>query len=131
MTERTDHDAAQERIDRLIARALREPSDDALPPGFAAMVAARAEAEAQATVDWKEQLLQGALFSFLTLTALVGFGPDFIALYGRNAAGTTAGLSAAIQWSIAITVCLAVTLFVDMWTRGRHAARHRVAPGSG
>jgi hypothetical protein len=131
MTERTNRDGDhQERIDRLIALALREPAGDALPPAFAAMVAARTDAATQAAVEWKERVIQGAFFACLALTALVGFGPDVVALLGRSDVGTPGGPSAAIQWSLAIGVCLAVTLLVDMWTRGRQAARYGVAPWS-
>jgi hypothetical protein len=131
MTERTDRDRDhQERIDRLIALALREPADDALPPAFAVMVAARAEAATQATVDRKDWVIQGTLFACLTLTALVGFGSDFAALLERIAAGTADGAPAALDWSAAIGVCLVLTLLVDIWTRGRHAARYGVAPWS-
>ena len=127
MTERTNRDGdQQERIDRLIALALREPVDDALPPAFAAMVAARTEAATQAAVEWKERLIQGAFFACLALTALAGFGNDVVALLGRSEPGTPGGPSVAIQWSLAIGVCLAVTLLVDMWTRGRHSARYGV-----
>jgi len=128
MTERTHRDADQE-WNHLITRALREPVDDALPPGFAATVAARADAAAQ-TLDRGERLIQGALFACLALVALVGFGPDLVALLRHIVIGTTGGPSAAIQWSGAIGVCLVLTLLVDMWTRRRHAARHRVAPRS-
>jgi hypothetical protein len=131
MTERTNRDGDnEERIDRLIALALREPADDALPPAFAAMVAARTEAAAQAAVEWKERLIQGAFVACLALTALAGFGPDIVALLGRSDVGTRGGPSAAVQWSLAIGACLAVTLLVEMWTRGRHAPRHGVEPWS-
>jgi hypothetical protein len=127
MTERTNRDGDnEERIDRLIALALREPADDALPPAFAAMVAARTEAAAQVAVEWKERLIQGAFFACLALTALAGFGPDVVALLGRSDVGTPGGPSAAVQWSLAIGACLAVTLLVEMWTRGRHSARYGV-----
>jgi hypothetical protein len=129
MTERTHRDADQE-WNHLITRALREPLDDALPPGFAATVAECADAATQATLERGERLIQGALFACLALVALVGFGPDLVALLRRIAVGTTGGLSATIQWSGAIGVCLVLTLLIEIWTRMRHAARPRVAPRS-
>jgi hypothetical protein len=127
MTERTHRDADQ-MLNHLITRALREPEDDALPPGFAATVAARADAATQTTLDRGERLIQGALFACLAVVALVGFGPDLVALLRHIAIRTTGGLSAIIQWSGAIGVCLVLTLLVEIWTQTRHAARHRVAP---
>ena len=127
MTERTHRDADQE-WNHLITRALREPVDDALPPGFAATVAARADAATQTTLDRGEQLIQGALVACLALVALIGFGADLVALLRHIARGTTGGLSATVQWSGAIGVCLVLTLLVEIWTRTRHAARHRAAP---
>ena len=129
MTEPTDRDAEQKWND-LITRALAPPVDRALPSGFAAMVAARAEAATQATIDRRERVIQAALFACLALTALAGFGPDLLALLDHITAGTTDGRSAVMQWSAAIAVCLAVTLVVDLWMRERHAARHGVAPRS-
>lgn len=154
MTDRSNRDAGQEWIDqeqavrderlgmkpagtgarvvqyRLIDRVLREPMNEAVPPGFAAMVAARVEAATAAAVDRNERVIQGTLVACFALTALVGFGPDLVALLGHVAMGTTGGRSGAIQWSVAISVCLTLTLLVDIWTRGRYPARHRVAPRS-
>jgi hypothetical protein len=141
MTERGNRDAGQEWIDqeqavraersgtttadtgarvaqyRLIDRVLREPINEALLQGFAAMVAARAEAATQATVDRTERVIQGALVACLALTTLMGFGPDLVAVLGHVARGAAGERSAAIQWSVAISVCLTLTLLVDIWPR--------------
>ena len=69
MTEPTERDADQKWND-LITRALAPPVDRALPSGFAAMIAARAEAATQATIDRRERVIQAALFACLALTAL-------------------------------------------------------------
>jgi hypothetical protein len=129
MTEQTRRDADQE-WNHLITRALREPVDDALPPGFAATVAARADAATQTTLHRDERWIQGALVACLALVALAGFGPDLVAQLGHIAVRTAGGPPAALQWSGAIGVCLVLTLLVEIWTRTRHAARDRVGPRS-
>ena len=130
MTERTNRDADQ-KWDDLITRALQEPGDEGLPPGFAAMVATRAEAAAEAPSDRPERWMQGAFVAGLALATLALFGSDLAALLQAIVAGGDSGPSAAIGWSGAIAVCLALTLVVEIWATNRLFRQQRALRQSG
>jgi hypothetical protein len=99
---------------RLITRILREPMEDTLPAHFATMVAARADAATQATADRRDRWFHGALFASLALAALGGVSLDLAAALRAIVMHTNSRPSAGIRWAVAIAVCLAVTLVIEI-----------------
>ena len=104
---------------RLIARVLREPVQDGLPPDFAAMVAARAETSAHEAADRRDLWLERAAFAGLAATATVMFGGDLLSMLRQLIVDVGADGAAARQWSMAIGVCLTLTLSIDVWRATR------------
>ena len=100
---------------RLIARVLREPVEEALPPGFAAMVSARSEAASRVADDKRELWTQWALFALFVVGALAGFAGDLVALVRSIVVSAGAdGPAEPVRWAAAIGACLALTLLVEI-----------------
>ncbi|HTL14562.1 MAG TPA: hypothetical protein VL251_05640 [Thermomonas sp.] len=113
-------DPGADPLDLRVARALRRPPAVALPPGFAAQVAARARAQA-AGPDVEARLLRALVAAFALSAAVV------VAWFGR---GWVAGLvqvlpggREALGWCALAALCL-----LGNWALG--ALRRRVAPGA-
>jgi hypothetical protein len=101
---------------RLIARALRQPLPHALPEDFAVQVAARALGRAvHAPPDLRiEQRLVRALVAVLALSAAVAvawYGPQWLQ------AITVLLPGAALNWTLALTACVAVSWSFDLLHR--------------
>ena len=98
---------------RLIARVLREPSSDALPPDFAADVAAQVERAVELEDDrlekWLQRVLLSVLFAAGAMVALV-MGSRSMAMLSASTWGKT-GSSA--DWIVVAALCLLVFCIVD------------------
>jgi hypothetical protein len=101
---------------RLVARALRQPLPHALPDDFAARVAARARLQAaHAPPDLRiEQRLVRGLVAVLALSAAVA-----VAWYGQQWLQAIMVLlpGAALNWTLALTACVAVSWSFDLLHR--------------
>lgn len=106
---------------RDIAKALRQPPQSGLPPDFAASVArlahqlpASAE-HARSKLARSELALVRALVAIFALSALVALGVygDRLLAMLQAAAG-----AAGLQWSLALTACVALSWSLD-WLRRR------------
>ena len=97
---------------RIVARALREPPAESLPPDFARQVARMAEARAEAGVQIEPLVLRA-------LGAVLGVsGVAALAYYGREAvAGVDPQM---LQWALAIGACAAMTWSLDWARRWMH-----------
>lgn len=93
---------------RAIARALREPPAESLPPDFARQVARAAESRAGRGVQLESMMLR-------TLGAALGVsGVAVLAFYGRE---SVAGVNPqTLQWVLAFAACGALTWSLD-WAR--------------
>jgi hypothetical protein len=82
---------------RLIARALRRPPADSLPPDFAVRTAVRIESLARASDERLEIWLQRVLLSLLLLAGLV----------------TLFFFNAAAHWIVAAALCVALSAVTE------------------
>lgn len=113
---------------RAVADALRAPPAPALPPDFAARVAALAAARSAPTDTLLDRLpverwLLPALLAVMAVAALV-VAAAYGAAWWRSAAGTFG--SAAPMWGVAIAACAALSLGIDRLAAaaaGPHGAR--------
>lgn len=93
---------------RVVARALREPPAESLPPDFARQVARKAEARAARGTQLEPMMLR-------VLGAVLGVsGVAFLTYYGSEA---VAGVDPQIlQWTLALGACAAMTWSLE-WAR--------------
>ncbi len=97
---------------RVVARALREPPAEMLPPDFARQVARMAESPVGAGVQ-VEPLMLRALGAMLGVSGVAA-----LAYYGREAvAGVDPQM---LQWTLAIGACAAMTWSLDWARRWMH-----------
>jgi hypothetical protein len=102
---------------RLVARALRAPSLDALPRDFAAQTAARAERVANERVEvWLERGLVALLL--LAGIAAIFFYRDepFVSFSFSFPERAEPGIQAVLSWSLAIAACVGLS---SMFARAR------------
>lgn len=107
---------------RLVARALRAPIAEALPPGFAAQVARRALARSRREGRFEQVLTQAllALLAFAGVATAMAYGGD----WWRASASllpSTPRLGLALQWGLAIAGCLGLSWSAELLRR-RHPA---------
>ncbi|MDO1527580.1 hypothetical protein QMK61_01940 [Fulvimonas sp. R45] len=112
-------DVRQQRY-RLLARALRQPPDAALPADFAARVAARLEtaATAPAPVGRRpESVLLTALvgaFAVAAAVVLVRYGPAWLPAFRTL---SPAGDPQALRWLLALAGCLGLSWLLGQGPR--------------
>jgi hypothetical protein len=115
---------------RLLARLLAEPVEPSLPDNFAALVAGRAEAASDMADERFELWIQRVLLTVLTLTGLALFGGDAV-MWLRSAFVSDAGradelrAAATARWALAVGVCIALSLLIELWTSVARAGRFR------
>jgi len=113
---------------RLLARVLREPAEDSLPHDFAALVAARAEAASESAGDKVEIWVQRVLLAVLVLTCLASFGGDAVAwlqrVFAGNAGGANEVRATAGRWVLAIGLCIALSLLIELMSSRSLLSRH-------
>ncbi|HJR74332.1 MAG TPA: hypothetical protein VJ806_11910 [Luteimonas sp.] len=97
---------------RVVARALREPPAESLPPDFARQVARMAETRDAAGAQLESWMLRA-------LGAILGVsGVAALAYYGREAvAGVDPQM---LQWTLAIGACAVMTWSLDWARRWMH-----------
>lgn len=95
---------------RLVARALRTPSIDALPPDFAAQTAARAERIASEHVEvWLERALV-ALLLLAGVAALLFYSDEPLVSFSFSLPERAEpGIQAVLSWSVAIAACVGLS----------------------
>jgi hypothetical protein len=109
-------DDARSRRYRLLARALREPLPDALPPDFAARVAARA-GNAPASSTRLEFVLMTALAIALAIAAVtvtVVYGGEWLPSFSAILPAPRAPASG---WLLAVGGCLGASWLLGQWQR--------------
>ena len=117
---------------RKIADALRAPLPDLLPPDFAAQVARQAEINAKAPVIAPEPPAEKG-FEFKLergLLGLLGLGSAVVAgVYGQAWLAPTRELlhldsNVAVNWALALGVCVGVSWLTEQLRRRRESAPH-------
>ena len=107
---------------RLIARVLREPLSDALPPDFAAHMATQVESAVELENDYLEKWLQRMLSSVLLVAGAIAalvVGGRLVKMLSTSALGTT-GLSAATDWIVVAALCCLISSVLERVLRQRH-----------
>lgn len=107
-------DARSQRY-RLLARALRTPLPDILPPDFAQQVSARVSAPARPPAMALERALTSALVGVLLLA-----GVTVTFLYGNPWWASFKMLlpaPAAAQWMLSLLGCLGLSWVLGLWSR--------------
>ena len=98
---------------RLIARALRTPRIDFIPPDFAAQTAARAVREARLANETVEIWLGRVLVAFLLIAGAVAMrvygGEALLDLSFSVPDGATVGIQAVVSWSLAVAACIGLS----------------------
>jgi len=98
---------------RIIARALSTPPLDALPAGFAALTAARAERESRIANENVEIWLERGLVALLLLAGVVAlrvYGDE--SLFGLSFSlpeRAVFGIQTVLSWSLAIAACVGLS----------------------
>jgi hypothetical protein len=102
---------------RLVARALRTPSIDALPRDFAAQTAARVERIASEHVEvWLERALV-ALLLLAGVAALLFYRDEPLVSFSLSLPERAEpGVQAVLHWSVAIAACVGLSA---MFARAR------------
>jgi hypothetical protein len=106
---------------RLIARALRHPLPDSLPPDFASRTAAQVAAPVGVAGERFEIWLERVSFAFLAVTgaaSLAIFGREWVAhLASHVSASEQPGSSAAVGWLMVGAFCIGISFAIEQWWR--------------